>query len=74
MSVSLHTPTELYDLIIQVLNTRVHFTDIDTLRSWVVTESSSPLDLDYMASFVKVQTRSDETSRLFPILSICHAH
>ena len=73
MSVSLHTQTGLHCLTIQVLNTRVCFIDIwyTSLTSVHynlehglvnVTESFSPLNLNYTASLVKVQIRSDTKS------------
>ena len=77
MSVSLGTQTGLHCLTIQVLNTRVCFMDIwcTSLTSVhynlehglaIVTESFSPLDLDYKTSFVKVKTRSDVTNHAIP--------
>ena len=77
MSVSLHTQTGLHCLIIQVLNTRVCFINIwYTLLTSVhynlehglgiVTESLSPLNLDYTISFFKVQARSHVTSHAMP--------
>ena len=76
-SVSLHTQTGVFNLSIQVLNTRVHFIDIwyDSLTSVhynleyglvITTESFSPLNLNYTISFVKVQIRSEATSHAIP--------
>ena len=63
MSVSLHTQTGLHHLPIQVLNTRVCFIDYNLEhRLAIVTKSFSPLDLDYITSFVNDQIRSDMTS------------
>ena len=75
MSVSLHTPTDLHNLTIQVLNTRVQFIDIwyTSLTSVhynlehglaIVTQSFSPLILNYITFFVKVWIRSDATSHV----------
>ena len=77
MSVSLHTQVGLHCLTIQVLNTRVSFIDIwyTSLTSVcynlehglaIITESFSPLNLDYTTSFVKVQTRSHVVSHTIP--------
>ena len=77
MSASLCTQTGLHCLIIQVLNTRVYFIDIwcASLTSVhynlehglaTLTESFSPLNLNYTTSLVKVQTRSDMTSHGIP--------
>ena len=82
ISVSLHTQTGLCHLTIQALHPRVWFLDIwyTSLTSVhynleyglaIVTESFSPLDLDYTTSLVKVQIRSDRTSHAIPF---CHAH
>ena len=73
MSVSLCTQTGLHYLTIPVQKTRVCFIDIwyTSLTSVhynlmyglaIVTESFSPLDLDYTTSLVKVQIRSYMTS------------
>ena len=77
MSMSLHIQTGLHGLTNQVLNTRVCFLDIwcTSFTSIhynlehglvTVTESFSPLNLDYTISFVKVWTRSDVTSHAIP--------
>ena len=77
MSVSLRTETGLHCLTIQVLNTRVCFIDIwyTSLTSVhynledglaIMTESFSALYLDYITSFVKVQTRGYVTSHTMP--------
>ena len=84
MSVSLHTQTGLHHLTIQVWNTGAYFIDIwcTTLTSVhynlehglaIITESFSPLNLNYTTSFVKVQI-SDTTGHTIPVLTICHAH
>ena len=77
VSASLHTQTGLQCLTIQVLNTKVCFIDIwcTSLTSVyynlehmlaIVTESFSPVDLDYTTSLVKVWIRSDATSHTIP--------
>ena len=80
--VSLHTQTRLHCLNIQVLNTRVCFIDIwyTPLTSVhynlehglaTLTESFSPLSLNYTTPLVKVWIRSDSTSHTIPF---CHTH
>ena len=77
MSASLRTQTGLPNLTIQVLSTRVCFINIwcTSLNSVhynlehglaIINESVSPLNLNYTASVVKVQIRSDITSHAIP--------
>ena len=76
-SLSFHTQTGLHHLTIQVLNTRVHFIDIQCTsltsvhynlehRLEIITESFSPLNLNYTTFLVKAQIRSDMTSHAMP--------
>ena len=77
MSVSLCTPTESPFLTFQVLNTSVCFIDnwctsVTSVHNnleyglAIVTESFSPVNLDYTTSFVQVSTRSDMTDYAIP--------
>ena len=72
MSVSLCTRTGLHHLTIQVLNARVCYTSLTSVHNHLehglvnVTESFSPLDLNYTTAFVKAQTKIDVTSHVIP--------
>ena len=76
-SLSFQTQTGLHHLTIQVLNTRVLFIDIQCTsltsvhynlehRLEIITESFSPLNLNYTTFLVKAQIRSDMTSHAMP--------
>ena len=77
MSVCLCTQTGLHNLTSQILNTRVHFTDIGHTSLTcvhfnlehglaIVTESFSLLNLYYTTSFGKVWIRNDILSHTIP--------
>ena len=84
-SVSLHTQTGSPCLTIQVLNIGVYFMDL--WYTWltsvhinlehelvIVTQSFTPLNLDYTTSFVKVWIRSDATSHAIPDVVYLPSH